>query len=65
LSFYRVVLAQLVRLLVVKLTHLNLNSIFDMCVIFTYNYSFSERRCPIDSESFLMTDFVNFKIKST
>jgi hypothetical protein len=39
-------LIQLVRFLVVKLTHPNLNPRFDMGVAFTTNYSFSERRHP-------------------
>jgi hypothetical protein len=34
-----------------------------MCVIFTTNYSFSWRRRPVDSETLLMTDFVNLNIK--
>jgi hypothetical protein len=54
LIFCRVGLAQLVRLLVLKLTHSGSNSRFDMCVVFTVNYSvaftanysFSERRRP-------------------
>jgi hypothetical protein len=52
LIFCRVGLAQLVRLLVVKLTHSCSNSRFDIGVVFmvnysvafTINYSFSERR---------------------
>ena len=40
----RVDLAQLVRFLVVKLTHPGLNPRFDMSVAFTANYSFSGRR---------------------
>jgi hypothetical protein len=39
-------LAHLVRLLVVELTHPDSNPRFDMCVAFTANYSFSERRRP-------------------
>jgi hypothetical protein len=39
-------LAQLVRFLVVELTHPGLNPRFDMCVAFTVNYSFSESRRP-------------------
>jgi hypothetical protein len=39
----RVGLAQLVRLLVVELTHSVLNLRFDMYLVFTVNYSFSER----------------------
>jgi hypothetical protein len=40
----RVGLAQLVRFLVVELTHSGLNPKFDMCVVFMSNYSFSKRR---------------------
>jgi hypothetical protein len=59
-------LAQLVKFLVAELTHLGLNLIFDMCIAFTSNYSFSGRgNVPIDSETLLMTDFVNHKIKPT
>jgi hypothetical protein len=39
-------LAQLIRFLVVQLNHLSLNPIFDMCVIFMTNYSFSGRQRP-------------------
>jgi hypothetical protein len=39
-------LAQLIRFLVVKLIHSDSNSRFDMCVVFTTNYSFSGRRRP-------------------
>jgi hypothetical protein len=42
----RVGLAQLVRLLMVELTHLGSNPRFDMGVTFTANYSFSGRRRP-------------------
>jgi hypothetical protein len=42
----RMDLAQLVRFLVVELTHSCSNPIFDMCVVFTTNYSFSGRRRP-------------------
>jgi hypothetical protein len=42
----RVALAQLIRFLVVELTHLNSNPRFDMGAAFTANYSFSERRHP-------------------
>jgi hypothetical protein len=42
----RVGLAQLVKFLVVKLTHPCSNVRFDMCVVFTANYSFSGRRRP-------------------
>jgi hypothetical protein len=50
---------------VMELTHPGSNSRFDMCVAFTTNYSFSERRRPVDSETLLVTDFVNLKIKPT
>jgi hypothetical protein len=40
---HRVGLTQLVRFLVVELTNRGSNPIFDMCVIFTANYSFSGR----------------------
>jgi hypothetical protein len=56
-------LVQLVRFLVVKLIHSNLNSRFDMSVIFTTNYSFNGGDVSVDSETLLMTDFMNFKIK--
>jgi hypothetical protein len=39
-------LAQLIRFLVLELTHLDSNSIFDMSVVFITNYFFSERRRP-------------------
>jgi hypothetical protein len=43
LGHRRVGLAQLVRFIVVELIHLDLNPRFDMCVVFTANYSFNER----------------------
>jgi hypothetical protein len=58
-------LAQLVRLLVVKLTYSGLNPRFDMSVVFMANYSFSRRRRLVDSETLLMTDFMNLNIKPT
>jgi hypothetical protein len=58
-----VVITQLIRFLVVKLNYSGLNFRFNMCVIFTTNYSFSGRRRPIDNDALLMTDFVNLKIK--
>jgi hypothetical protein len=57
-------LAQLVRFLVVKLTYSGLNAIFDMSVIFTANYFFRGGDVSVDSDTFLVTDFVNLKIKS-
>jgi hypothetical protein len=59
-----VCLTQLIRLLVVKLTHSGSNPRFDVCIIFTTNYCFSGRGHPVDSETLLVTDFVNIKIKS-
>jgi hypothetical protein len=47
-----------------ELIHSDSNPRFDMCVIFTANYSFSVRRRPVDGETFLMPDFMNLKIKS-
>jgi hypothetical protein len=48
----------------VKLIHLGLNPRFNMCVVFMVNYFFSGRRCPVDSETILVIDFVNLNIKS-
>jgi hypothetical protein len=57
-------LAQLVRLLVVELIYSDSNSRFDMSIIFTTNYFFSVTDdVPVDNETFLMTDFINLKIK--
>jgi hypothetical protein len=47
----------------VKLIHIGLSLRFNMSVIFTANYFFSGRQRPVDSETFLVTDFVNLKIK--
>jgi hypothetical protein len=54
----------LIRFIVVELIYPYLNLKFDMSVVFMANYSFSWRRHPLDSETLLMTDFVNLKIKS-
>jgi hypothetical protein len=35
-----------------------------MVVVFTANYFFSERRRPVNSDVFLVINFVNLKIKS-
>jgi hypothetical protein len=51
----------MVRFVVVKLNHLDLNFRFDIGTVFMVNYSFNKRR--IDSEVFLMTNFINLKIK--
>jgi hypothetical protein len=48
----------------VKLIHLDLNFKFDMSVIFMTNYFFSEDDVFVDSETLLVIDFVNIKIKS-
>jgi hypothetical protein len=62
---HKVGLAQLVRFLVVELIHPGSNPRFDMGVAFTANYSFSWRRRPVDSETLLVTHFMNLKIKLT
>jgi hypothetical protein len=56
-------LSLVIRFLLVKLTHSDLNSIFDMSVIFMTNYSLSRDDVPVDSETLLVIDFVNLKIK--
>jgi hypothetical protein len=65
-------LAQLVRFLVVELTHPGSNPRFDMCDAFTANYSFGERRRPYQQRDALsdrlhnsqdQADFMNLKIK--
>jgi hypothetical protein len=58
-------LAQLVRFLVVKLTHSNLNSRFDMSAIFMTNYFSVGDDVSVDSKTLLVTDFVNLKTKPT
>jgi hypothetical protein len=55
-------LAQLV--LVVELIHLCSNHKFDMYIAFTANYFSVEYDVPVDSETLLVTDFVNLKIKA-
>jgi hypothetical protein len=54
----------LVRFLVMKLIHPDLNFRFDMIIAFTDNYSFSGGDVPINSETLLVIDFMNLKIKS-
>jgi hypothetical protein len=56
-------LAQLVRFLIMKLIHSGLNIIFDMSVTFTANILSVVGDVPIDSETLLVTDFVNLNIK--
>jgi hypothetical protein len=58
-------LVQLVRVLVVELTHTGLNFRFDMRIVFTVNYFLVGGDVPVDSETLLMIDFVNLKIKLT
>jgi hypothetical protein len=56
-------LSQLVRFLVVELIHSDSNLIFDMSVVFTANYFLVENDIPIHSDTLLVTDFVNLRIK--
>jgi hypothetical protein len=49
----------------VELIYLFLNSRFDICIIFNFNYFLIKCDIFINSETFLMTYFVNLKIKST
>jgi hypothetical protein len=49
----------------VKLIHPDLNHRFDMSVIFTANYFFSGGDANVDSDTLLVIDFMNLKIKST
>jgi hypothetical protein len=56
-------LAQLVRFLVLELTHTILNSRFDMSVVFMANYFSVGGDVPVKSKTLLVTDFVNLKIK--
>jgi hypothetical protein len=58
-------LSQLVIFQVVELIHSCLNPKFDMNVVFMSNYFFSGGDVPVDSETLLVTDFVNLKIKPT
>jgi hypothetical protein len=57
-------LAQLVRFLVVKLIYSGSNLRFDMCIIFTANYFFNERRRPCRQRDISLIDFANLKILS-
>jgi hypothetical protein len=57
----KVCLVQLVRFLIVKLIYLDLNFKFDMNIVFMVNYFLVGGDVPIDSESLLMTDFVNLR----
>jgi hypothetical protein len=61
----RVSLVQLIRFLVAELIHSGSNSKFDMSVTFMTNYFLVGDDVPVDSETLLVTDFVNLKIKPT
>jgi hypothetical protein len=61
----RVSLTQPVIFLVVELIHLDLNYRFDMSVVFTPNYFLVRGNALIDSETLLITDFMNLKMKPT
>jgi hypothetical protein len=49
---------------VVELTHSDLNYRFGMCVVFMANYFLVRDNVPVDSDTLLVTDFMNLKIKS-
>jgi hypothetical protein len=53
----------MVRFFVMELIHPSLNNRFDIGVLFMTNYIFSGRRYFIDSETLLVTDFMNFNSK--
>jgi hypothetical protein len=46
-----------------KLIHSDLNTRFNMSVVFTANYLLMRDDVSIDNDALLMTDFVNLKIK--
>jgi hypothetical protein len=48
-----------------RFSMVGLNSIFNICVIFKSNYFLVVCEVLIDSDTFLVTDFVNLRIKST
>jgi hypothetical protein len=50
---------------VVELNYLDSNPRFDMCIVFTANYFLMGGDVLIDSETFLVIDFMNLKIKLT
>jgi hypothetical protein len=56
-------LAQLVRFIVVELTHPGSNLIFGMSVAFMANHFLNGRWHPVGSETLFVTDFMNLKIK--
>jgi hypothetical protein len=49
--------------LVVELIYLNLNLKFNIDILFTVNYFLVGDNVPVNSEVFLVTDFVNLNIK--
>jgi hypothetical protein len=53
----------LVRLLIVELIYSGLNFIFDISVVFMINYFLVKDDVTIDNKTFLVADFINFKIK--
>jgi hypothetical protein len=59
-----VALAQLIRFLVVKLIYICLNFKFDMGVTFMTNYFLVGGNVLIDSNTLLVTDFVNLNRSS-
>jgi hypothetical protein len=60
---HRVGLTQLIRFLVVKLTHPSSNLRFDMSITFTTNILSMVVNVSIDNETLFVTDFINLKIK--
>jgi hypothetical protein len=54
----------LIRFIVVKLIHLDLNFRFNISVVFITNYFLVGDIILINSETLLMIDFVHLKIKS-
>jgi hypothetical protein len=50
---------------IIKLTHSDLNPRFNIYVVFMTNYFLVGGDVSVDSETLLMTDFVNLKIKLT
>jgi hypothetical protein len=52
------------RFLVVKLIYLILNFRFDLCIIFMINYFLVGGDISVNSEIFLLIDFINLKIKA-
>jgi hypothetical protein len=49
---------------VLELIHSGLNFIFDICFVFMVNYFLVRDDVPVDNEVFLVTVFINIKIKS-